>query len=121
MRITVGHAERCTQRTGNTVIGISQAASPKAFPLQQMKKIVVMNAIVAGQRDIIVPRNTLPELEASHHDRIIQDFHMIDPGKRQLLRQITSERLSTDRVQERISRNSSDQDTPVKRRQQTQT
>ena len=52
-----------------------------------------MNAIVAGQRDIIVPRNTLPELEASHHDRIIQDFHMIDPGKRQLLRQITSERL----------------------------
>ena len=87
MRITVGHAERCTQRTGNTVIGISQAASPKAFPLQQMKKIVVMNAIVAGQRDIVVPRNTLPELEASHHDRIIQDFHMIDPGKRQLLRQ----------------------------------
>lgn len=98
MRITVGHAERCTQRTGNTVIGISQAASPKAFPLQQMKKIVVMNAIVAGQRDIVVPRNTLPELEASHHDRIIQDFHMIDPGKRQLLRQITSERLPTDRI-----------------------
>ena len=63
-----------------------------------MKKIVVMNAIVAGQRDIIVPRNTLPELEASHHDRIIQDFHMIDPGKRQLLRQITSERLPTDRI-----------------------
>ena len=41
---------------------------------------------------------TLPELEASHHDRIIQDFHMIDPGKRQLLRQITSERLPTDRI-----------------------
>ena len=78
MRITVGHAERCTQRTGNTVIGISQAASPKAFPLQQMKKIVVMNAIVAGQRDIIVPRDTLPELETGHYDRIIQNFHMID-------------------------------------------
>ena len=106
MRITVGHAERCTQRTGNTVIGISQAASPKAFPLQQMKKIVVMNAIVAGQRDIIVPRNTLPELEASHHDRIIQDFHMIDPGKRQLLRQITSERLRSGHARKTQATNS---------------
>ena len=37
-----------------------------------MKKIVVMNAIVAGQRDIIVPRNTLPELEASRDPYLLQ-------------------------------------------------
>ena len=99
MRITVGHTERCTQGTGDTVISISQTTSPKASPLQQMKKVVIMNTIVTGQRDIIVPRDTLPELETGHYDRIIQNFHMIDSGKRQLLRQITSERLPTDRIQ----------------------
>ena len=82
MRITVGHAKRSTQRAGHTVISISQATAPKAFPLQQMEKVIIVNTIIAGQRDIIVPRNALPELKTGHYNRIIQDFHMIDSGKR---------------------------------------
>ena len=119
MRIAVRQAERCAQRPGKTVIGISQTASPQMISFEKMEKVVVMDAIIACQGDVMVSRYALTQLQTRHHNGIIKQFDMADTGKRKLLRQIASEKLTARRIQIRIRYLLSNQDPPIKCGQQT--
>ena len=97
----------------------TEDSSQQMISFEKMEKVVVMDAIIACQSDVMVSRYALTQLQTRHHNGIIQQFDMADTGKRKLLRQIASEKLTARCIQIRIRYLLSNQDPPIKCGQQT--
>lgn len=52
--VPVREPEAGAQWASDAVVGISQASSPYAFPLEQLKQVVVMESVIRYQRYIMI-------------------------------------------------------------------
>lgn len=115
MTIAVGKAEICIQGPGNAVIRIAQTAAPYMFAFEEAEKIIVMNAVIGDQGNIMSFADALAQMQTGYGQGIVENFHMVDPGKGYLLRQVFPGHFSPYRIEEGIGRIFPHQDAPAER------
>ena len=117
MVIPVGKTEIRIQRPGYAIIGIAEASAPHMLSLKEAEKIVVMHCIIGNQRDIVPATDLLTKVETGHGKRIAENFHVVDTGKRNLLRQVFPRHFHAHGIEEGIGGIFADQYASGQRRQ----
>lgn len=120
MAVAVGKAEIGIQGAGYAVIGVSQAAPPDMFPFEQAEKVVVVNAVIGNQGDIMAAPDLLTQVNAGHGQGVAENFHVVDAGKRDLLVEVFAGYFAPYGIEEGIGGFFSDQHASGKGRQEAE-